>query len=475
MVTSLKKSVPSTREKVVKNTAEDLTLANHGQKMADRLQIAKLPPVEVGYVRQMELKPGKLYEVKTVAMNPEIFLIPEFLSSDECDRLKALATENGLIKSKTVYKSNIKGGGGTDNTSLYTKETLRLFDQDNNNFLNVSETYRALSKIEGVVSLSQSSFNYMFDEILDFNSDRELDQVEIQKLTKMTTKVEKWIKRYKSGDVKPNEAKRRRMGPPRLSRQAWLERKVYDKDRELTNRLIALTGLHSDIITTSENMQVVYYTPGGHYHAHHDSSDLDLNLPCEHTRQLYPKESHNNIKEIRLCRFITVLYYLDDTEEGGETAFPVADNDTYTMVDYQKDGRAVNPYDLSNYCKDANLIIKPRKGLAVMWYNHHINNTTGMLGEHNLFSLHGGCDVLKGEKWIANNWIALDENHDMQIKFHRKQLYGGNKARTGKSSSKEQVESGNENYVDTVKETKSDCNSRQEVVVSHPDATRVPL
>ncbi|PIK57984.1 putative transmembrane prolyl 4-hydroxylase [Apostichopus japonicus] len=315
----------------------------------------------------------------------------------------------------------------------------------------------------------------MFDEILDFNSDRELDQVEIQKLTKMTTKVEKWIKRYKSGDVKPNEAKKRRMGPPRLSRQAWLQRKVYDKDRELTNRLIALTGLHSDIITASENMQVVYYTPGGHYHAHHDSSDLDLNLPCEHTRHLYPKESHNNITATRLCRFITVLYYLDDTEEGGETAFPVADNDTYTMVDYQKDGRAVNPYDLSNYCKDANLIIKPRKGLAVMWYNHHINNTTGMLGEHNLFSLHGGCDVLKGEKWIANNWIALDENHDMQIKFHRKQLYGGNKARTGKSSSKEQVESGNENYVDTVKETKSNCNSRQEVVVSHPDATRVPL
>ena len=26
-----------------------------------------------------------------------------------------------------------------------------------------------------------------------------------------------------------------------------------------------------------------------------------------------------------ICRYITILYYLNDVEEGGETAFPVAD------------------------------------------------------------------------------------------------------------------------------------------------------
>ena len=26
-----------------------------------------------------------------------------------------------------------------------------------------------------------------------------------------------------------------------------------------------------------------------------------------------------------VCRYITILYYLNDVEEGGETAFPVAD------------------------------------------------------------------------------------------------------------------------------------------------------
>ena len=28
-------------------------------------------------------------------------------------------------------------------------------------------------------------------------------------------------------------------------------------------------------------------------------------------------------------RYITILYYLNDVEEGGETAFPVADNETF--------------------------------------------------------------------------------------------------------------------------------------------------
>ena len=28
-------------------------------------------------------------------------------------------------------------------------------------------------------------------------------------------------------------------------------------------------------------------------------------------------------------RFATVLYFLDDVEDGGETAFPVADNSTF--------------------------------------------------------------------------------------------------------------------------------------------------
>ena len=40
-----------------------------------------------------------------------------------------------------------------------------------------------------------------------------------------------------------------------------------------------------------------------------------------------------------------------------------------------------------------------------MWYNHVVDNVTGLLGAQDERSLHGGCDVLEGHKWIANNWI----------------------------------------------------------------------
>lgn len=29
------------------------------------------------------------------------------------------------------------------------------------------------------------------------------------------------------------------------------------------------------------------------------------------------------------CRYITILYFLNDVDEGGQTAFPIADNATF--------------------------------------------------------------------------------------------------------------------------------------------------
>ena len=41
-----------------------------------------------------------------------------------------------------------------------------------------------------------------------------------------------------------------------------------------------------------------------------------------------------------------------------------------------------------------------------MWYNHLRNDTNGWMGELDMFSLHGGCAIEKGEKWIANMWLT---------------------------------------------------------------------
>lgn len=75
-------------------------------------------------------------------------------------------------------------------------------------------------------------------------------------------------------------------------------------------------------------------------------------------------------------RFATVLIYLSDVEEGGETFFP-----------------------------KVNLEIKPKKGDAILFWNLHVNGTADTL------SLHGAKPVLKGTKWCMTKWIR-------QFKYH---------------------------------------------------------
>ena len=39
-----------------------------------------------------------------------------------------------------------------------------------------------------------------------------------------------------------------------------------------------------------------------------------------------------------------------------------------------------------------------------------------MLGPVDRYSLHGGCDVIKGEKWIANNWLTAPNKNSKHIR-----------------------------------------------------------
>ena len=51
-----------------------------------------------------------------------------------------------------------------------------------------------------------------------------------------------------------------------------------------------------------------------------------------------------------------------------------------------------------------------------MWYNNFIDPESGLLGSVDRYSLHGGCDIIKGEKWIANNWITAPTKYSRHIK-----------------------------------------------------------
>ncbi|XP_015752716.1 PREDICTED: transmembrane prolyl 4-hydroxylase-like [Acropora digitifera] len=124
---------------------------------------------------------------------------------------------------------------------------------------------------------------------------------------------------------------------------------------------------------------------------------------------------HRKIKGLN-NRYITVLYFLNDVEEGGETAFPVANNESFSTEAWAE----ITKYrcDLSRHCHKANLYVKPRKGTAIMWYNHLRDKRTGWHGSLDEMTYHGGCDIIKGQKWIANNWInILGDSRDTMVSY----------------------------------------------------------
>ena len=53
----------------------------------------------------------------------------------------------------------------------------------------------------------------------------------------------------------------------------------------------------------------------------------------------------------------------------------------------------------------------------MLWYNHFVSNETGWLGRIDQASYHGGCNVIEGTKWAANNWInaGKDRKRDLKV------------------------------------------------------------
>lgn len=105
-----------------------------------------------------------------------------------------------------------------------------------------------------------------------------------------------------------------------------------------------------------------------------------------------------NVPIFTLSRYITILFFLNNVTEGGETAFPVADREElFVGKNYSTN--------LSRNCNRGSLVVKPVKGSALLWYNNVLDEESGKMGEVDMLTLHGGCDVIEGEKWIANLWL----------------------------------------------------------------------
>nr|XP_028581668.1 prolyl 4-hydroxylase subunit alpha-3 isoform X2 [Podarcis muralis] len=140
----------------------------------------------------------------------------------------------------------------------------------------------------------------------------------------------------------------------RISKSAWLKDTLDPAIVALDRRVAALTGLNTQP-PYAEYLQVVNYGLGGHYEPHFDHA-------TSRKSPLYRMKSGN--------RIATLMVYLSLVEAGGSTAFIYA-----------------------------NLSIPAVKNAALFWWNLRRN------GDGDDDTLHAGCPVLAGDKWVANKWF----------------------------------------------------------------------
>lgn len=134
----------------------------------------------------------------------------------------------------------------------------------------------------------------------------------------------------------------------RTSSGAFIEESENEIVVRIENRVSSIMNIP---IEHAEGLQILQYIPGQQYKAHYDFFSSTS------------KAANNN-------RISTLVMYLNDVEEGGETFFP-----------------------------KLNFSVSPKKGMAVYFEYFYTDQTLNEL------TLHGGAPVITGEKWVATQWM----------------------------------------------------------------------
>lgn len=139
----------------------------------------------------------------------------------------------------------------------------------------------------------------------------------------------------------------------RTSRGTFFTLKENELIQRIDERLAEMIKLP---VENGEGLQILNYGLGGEYKPHFD---------------YFPPNQPGSAVHVQKGgqRVVTVILYLNDVEEGGETVFP-----------------------------DIGLKIAPFKGGAV-YFSYFQNSQLDPL------TLHGGLPVIQGEKWIATRWV----------------------------------------------------------------------
>lgn len=149
-----------------------------------------------------------------------------------------------------------------------------------------------------------------------------------------------------------------------LGARAAMERTNSAAEFTLADADVVLALLHARMAATIgmpsqslETTQLLHYAPGQQFLPHYDFLDLSKPDVAAHVEQFGQ-------------RILTILVYLNDDYEGGETAFP--------RIDYR---------------------FKGRTGDALLFANVDKSDSPDHL------TLHAGLPPITGEKWLLSQWV----------------------------------------------------------------------
>ncbi|CAN6986648.1 unnamed protein product [Brassica oleracea var. botrytis] len=173
------------------------------------------------------------------------------------------------------------------------------------------------------------------------------------------------MKKSKVVDVQTGGSKDSRV---RTSSGTFLKRGQDEIVEEIENRISDFTFIP---VENGEGLQVLHYEVGQKYEPHHDYFSDEYNV----------KRGGN--------RIATVLMYLSDVEEGGETVFPAAKGNISDVPWWNE---------LSK-CGREGLSVLPKKRDALLFWSARPDATLDPSSLH----------VIKGNKWSSTKWFHFNE------------------------------------------------------------------
>lgn len=276
----------------------------------------------------------------------ECFINPKYMlfnCAKSCNTCDALLNRTRFCSRE--HLSQVFNLPNIVNSAIPTLQLNNVFDS----ILNGNSKYRKRGKIK---VLSKDPYIITIDNFLT--------KIE---MTKLLEQSERWGNSLASTTLISVEGKQVDVKyAKRNSNTGWCMEKCCNNTfvKRIFKKIEDLTNISRD---NYENMQLVKYLEGQEYGPHNDY------------------DGSKNVLSPTGPRILTLLVYMSEVEEGGETSFP-----------------------------ELGLSVKPKLGMALVWPSVRNEN---LLHRENR-TVHQAKPVIKGVKYVSNVWI---HNWNFKLSF----------------------------------------------------------